>query len=59
MELNHLINESELTQEKLKKLKNFIEEWINDIGDEFTENHLRKKINEILEIHNVVQDLKF
>lgn len=58
MEFHILINESELIQEKTKKLKNFIEEWISEVGDELAENHLRKKINEILETHNVFHDLK-
>ena len=59
LEFNHLINESELMQEKTKKLKNFIDEWISEVGDEIVEIHVRKKINEILEIHNVFHEFKF
>jgi len=45
-------------QEKIKRVKKFVQEWLNEAGDVIIENHLKKKINEILESHNIIQELK-
>ena len=42
----------------MKRLKNFVQEWLSETGDIAVENHLRKKINEILEINSFMQEFK-
>lgn len=59
VELNHFIHEPEALQEKMKKIKVFIQNWLNETRDANVEIYLRKKINEILEFHNFLNEYKF